>query len=180
MGAVAVLMNHTPPAWGEKKVVGALFMDVRSAFSKASKAHLGRRTEALEIGPDLTRWTGSFMTDRQVKLVLDGEAGEANPMDTGIPRGSPAAPILFVTYLSGIFDEAERAVPGIRRLSFVDDIGWPAGGKGDEAAAFINWATSNGVAFDNGKTEAAIFRKKKPPPPTTAAVKVGAGYRPIQ
>jgi len=46
--------------------------------------------EALEVEPDLTLWTGSFMSDCQVKLVLDGEVGEANPADTGIPRGSPA------------------------------------------------------------------------------------------
>jgi hypothetical protein len=48
-----------------------------------------------------------FMTGRQVQLVLDGETGDASPVDTGIPQGSPAAPILFVTYLLGIFDELE-------------------------------------------------------------------------
>ena len=45
-------------------------------------------------------------------------------MSTGIPQESPAAPVLFITYLSGIFHEVERAVPGIRGLSIVDDIGW--------------------------------------------------------
>jgi len=99
-------------------------MDVKSAFNNASKAHLGRRTESLEIEPDLIRWTSSFMSDRQVKLALDGEVGEANPVDTGIPQGSPAAPIPSVVYLSGIFEEVEMVVPGIRGLSFVDDIGW--------------------------------------------------------
>jgi len=92
--------------------------------------------EALEIEPDLIGWTGSFMSDRQVELVLDGKAGEASPVDTGIPRGSPAAPILFVTYRSGIFDEVESEVPGIRGLCFVDDIGWWADGPDDEAAIF--------------------------------------------
>jgi hypothetical protein len=38
--AVAVLMNRTPQAWEEKKVAGALFMDVKSAFNNVSKAHL--------------------------------------------------------------------------------------------------------------------------------------------
>jgi len=51
------------------------------------------------------------MSDHRVKFVLGGEVGEANPVDTGIPRESPAAPILFVMYPSGIFDEVERAVP---------------------------------------------------------------------
>jgi hypothetical protein len=61
------------------------------------------------------------MTERQVKIVLDGETGQAHPVDTGIPQGSPVAPILFVTCLSGIFDEVEREIPGIKGLSFADD-----------------------------------------------------------
>jgi len=64
------------------------------------------------------------MSDRQVKIVLDGEVREANPVDTEIPQRSPAAPVFFTTYLSGTFDEVKRAVPGISGLSFVDDIGW--------------------------------------------------------
>ena len=123
------------------------------------------------------------MSDRQVKLVLDGEVGEENPVDTGVPQGSPAAPILFITYLSGIFDEVERAAPGVSGLSFVDDIGWWAEGKNAEevanklslvAAAAIEWAGKNGVAFDHGKTEAAIFwRKKRKGTQTEAKVRVG-------
>jgi len=78
-------------------VAGVLFMGVKSPFNNVSKSHLGRRMEALEIEPDLIRWTGSFMPDRQVKLVLDGRTGETSPVDTGIPQGSLTAPILFVT-----------------------------------------------------------------------------------
>jgi hypothetical protein len=178
--AVAVLMNRTQQAWGEKKIAGALLMDVKSAFNNVSKTHLGKRMEVLELEPDLIRWTDSFMSGRQVKLVLDGETGEANPVDTGIPQGSPAAPILFVTYLSGIFDEVERAVPGIKGLSFADDIAWWTKGKDDEevaaklaeaAAASLEWAKNNGVAFDHGKTEAILFWKSRTAP--TATIRMG-------
>jgi hypothetical protein len=82
---VAVLMNRTQQTWGGKNIAGVLFMDVKSVFNNVSKTHLGKRMEVLELKPDLIRWTDSFMTDRQVKLVLDGEMGEANPVDTGIP-----------------------------------------------------------------------------------------------
>jgi len=87
-------------------------MDVKSAFNNASKAHLGRRMEVLKLEPDLIRWTHSFVTNRQVKIILDGETGQANLVDTGIPQGSPVAPILLVNYPSGIFDKVERAVSG--------------------------------------------------------------------
>jgi len=177
--AVAVLMNCTQQAWAAKKVAGTLFMDIKSAFNNVNKSHLGMRMQVLGIKPDLIRWTGSFMSDRQVKLVLDGQTGQANPVDTEIPQGSPVAPILFTTYLSGIFDKVEAAVPGIRGLSFVDDISWWADAADSKAVAAklsaaatasIEWAVENGVAFDYGKTEAALFHKKRKVPTATVAV----------
>jgi len=180
--AVAILMNRTQKAWAERKVAGALFMDVKSAFNNVSKAFLGRRMEELGLEADLIRWTMSFMSGRQVKLALDGEVGEAHAVDTGVPQGSPAAPILFVTYLSGIFDEVEPKIPGVSGLSFVDDIGWWVDGKDDEgvavklseaATAAMEWAGQNGVAFDHGKTEAALFWRKRKMHEAKAKVKVG-------
>jgi len=135
--------------------------------------------EELGVEADLNRWTMSFMTNRQVRLVLDGEVGDPNAVDTGVPQGSPAAPILFVTYLSGIFDAVEQVAPGSSGLSFIDDIGWWAEGRNDKevaaklsqaAAAAIEWAGKHGVAFDQGKTEAAMFWRKKKG--TVAAAKV--------
>jgi hypothetical protein len=70
--AVPVLMNRTQQAWQGKKIAGALFMDVKSAFNNVNKTHLGKRTEALELEPDLIRWTDSFMTGRQVTMARQG------------------------------------------------------------------------------------------------------------
>lgn len=57
-----VTMTAMAIYWGEKKVVGALFMDVKSAFNNVSSAYLGRCMEELEIEPDLTRWIASCRT----------------------------------------------------------------------------------------------------------------------
>jgi len=184
--AVVVLMNRTQQVWKRKMVAGGLFMDVKSDFNNVSRVHLGKRMETLGIEPDLTRWTASFMSDRQVKLVLDDITGGASPVDTGIPQGSPAAPILFVTYPSAIFDKAEEVVPGVYGLSVVDDIGWWAAGTDDEvvaamlsaaAAVALEWAAGNGVTFDHSKTEAALFQRKKRT--TTATVTVGTNSIPF-
>ena len=70
---------------------------VKAAFNNVSKAHLRRWMEALDLEPDLIRRTTSFMSGRQVKLVLGGEVGQVNPADAGIPQGSPAPPVLFIT-----------------------------------------------------------------------------------
>jgi len=71
-------------------------------------------------------------------------------------------------------------------MSLADDIGWWTDGADDEAvaaklseaaAASIDWAARNGVAFDHGKTEAAVFRGEKTTP--TATAKVGANSVPF-
>jgi len=110
-------------------------------------------------------------------------------VDTGIPQGSPVAPVLFTTYLSGIFDRVETAVPGIQGLSFVDDISWWAEGAvagkvvaklSAAVAASMEWAAKNGVAFDHGKTEAALFQKgKRKKKVAEVAVAVGANSVPF-
>jgi len=48
-------MNCTQQASADKRVSGALLMDVKLAFSNVSKAHLDRRMEALELEPDFIR-----------------------------------------------------------------------------------------------------------------------------
>jgi len=77
-------------------------------------------------------------------------------------------------------------VPYISGLSFVDDIGWWAEGNDEEevaaklsevATAYIGWSEQNGVAFDPGTMETAIFWKEETTP--TAKVTVGSNVDPF-
>lgn len=79
-------------------------------------------------------------------------------------------PILFIIYLSGVFDMIERRVTGIQSLSFADDIGLLAPGysvrkvcdKLQEAAKVaIERGLDNVVQFDAGKTEAVLLTCKQ-------------------
>jgi hypothetical protein len=79
-------------------------------------------------------------------------------LDSALPSASR---VLFITYPSGIFDKGERAVPGVRGLSFVDDFAWwaevkdnqeVAGKLSEAAAASLEWTANHGVVFDHGKT----------------------------
>jgi len=96
---------------------------------------LSRRLVELGIEPDLVRWADSFMSDRKVKLVLEGREGGEHKVETGVPQGPPVAPILFTAHLSGVFDQVEAACPGVQGLSFVDDVAWWADGKSEAEVA---------------------------------------------
>ena len=124
---------------------------------------MSRRLEELGIEPDLLRWTDSLMSDRKVRLVLEGrEEKSMHEVETGVPQGSPVAPILFTAYLSGVFDCVEG-------LSFVDDVAWWAEGKSEKkvartlsnaAEATLDWA-ENGVAYDKAKAEVMFLSKRR-------------------
>jgi len=84
--------------------------------------------------------------------VLEGREGAEHEVETGVPQGSPAAPILFMAYV-------ENECPGIQGLSFVDDVArWAERNSEQEVAseaadAALDWAGENGVGFDKAKTE---------------------------
>jgi len=95
-------------------------------------------------------------------------------VDTGILQGSPVSPILFTAYLSGLFGYVEEKAPGIKALSFVDDVAWMAEGDVEDelsetleqaATAAQEWADTNAVTFDTQKTEAILLSSAGTPPP---------------
>jgi hypothetical protein len=169
------LMNRTEMSWAQKKVAGVLLMDTKAAFNNVSKHLLLARLGELNVEKDLIRWVGSFMADRQVRLALDGDLGDTHKVETGIPQGSPAAPILFVVYISAIFQEVEKTCQ-VRGLSFADDVAWWAEGRNDRevaerlskaSKAACSWAGSNGGYFDHQKTEALFLSQRRRGPTAT-------------
>ncbi|KAL1978972.1 hypothetical protein VTN96DRAFT_7858 [Rasamsonia emersonii] len=168
--AVACLIQEVHQGWGQKQLAGALFMDVKGAFDHVDPAKLVRRMGELGIDGDLICWVRSFLADRRVQLVIDGHQCPEHPISSGVPQGSPVSPILFVIYLSGVFRAIEAAVPGIRALSFADDIGLIALGSSVDQACqqlqqagenAITWGQNNAVQFDAEKTEAVLFTRKR-------------------
>ena len=97
-------------------------MDVKGAFDHVSKGQLLRRMVELGIDGDLVTWTGSFLTDRKIQLVIDGHDNEEREVETGIPQGSPVSPILFLIYISGVFDKISEISPRVTSLSFINDL----------------------------------------------------------
>ena len=83
----------------------------------------------------------------------------------------------------------ESAVPGVKGLSFADDIRWWVKTDNEEevaaklvetAAVSLDWAKDNGVASNRGKMEGVLFQKKKGTTTlTTATIRVGTNDIPF-
>ena len=143
-------------------------MNMKGAFDHVSRRQLLTRMIELGIDGDLVTWTGSFLTNRKVQLVIDGHDNKEKEIETGIPQGCPVSPILFLIYISGVFDKVLETNPLVTSLSFVDDLGFIAASSSVEEVAktlenvaqvVLKWGRLNAVTYDVSKTEAVLFSK---------------------
>ena len=167
---VAALVHIVQEKWSEKILAGALFIDVKGAFDHVSKAQLLRHMINLGIDGDLVGWTRSFLTNRKVQLVIDGHESKERKIETGIPQGSPVSPIIFLIYISQVFDAVIEACPLVTLLSFVDDLGFIASGTSVKnitrslekvSKTALDWGIANAVTYNTSKTEAMLFSKSQ-------------------
>jgi hypothetical protein len=105
-----------------KWVILALFLDVRGAFDNISSTHLLHTMWQLGCLKAELLWVKSFLANRTTALSFDSHTDIQYPINTGIPQGSPALPILFLLYLCPLFDALKTAHPMLWVPSYIDDI----------------------------------------------------------
>ena len=122
----------------------------------------------LGIDGDLVAWTKSFLTNRKIQLVIDGHDNKEREIETGISHGLPVSPVLFLIYISGIFNAVAENNPTVTSLSFVDDLGFIVSSNsvkeisqtlGTMASTVLYWGSINVVTYDTSETEAVLFFK---------------------
>ncbi len=112
------------------------------------------------------------MKDRKPTIRLDGQTGEQEPLQIGVPQGSPAAPIFFMLFTASLFKLFfyGNKKPGLAIRGYVDDSLIAACVKTEKdsiaktQAAFLEvekWAYENGMVFDPAKFETVHFSRKR-------------------
>jgi len=145
-------------------------MDMKAAFPSVAKGSLVNLMKVRQMDGDLIRWTESFLSERTVEMIIEGNAIESHPVEAGVPHGSPVSLSLFAIYTSGLIKWVEQYVSEAEVLSCVEDLGWVATGSDVNhvvsilercAARSIVWASRRGLQFHTAKTEAAQFTPRR-------------------
>lgn len=109
-----------------KKLVAALFIDIKGVFDHVSKRQLLTRILELEIEGNLMTWTDLFLTNQKVQLIIDEHHHEEKKKETRIPQGSPLSLIFYSTFISKVCDKILKTSSLVIFFSFINNLNFNA------------------------------------------------------
>ena len=118
--AVRILSDAVHTAWSRNACASLLQLDLSGAFDTVHHLRLLDTMRAKGLPAWVVRWVRSYLEDRTAVLVFDGEASARRVVPAGVPQGSPLSPILFILYISTLYNDLER-LRGTLTIGFADD-----------------------------------------------------------
>ena len=146
--------------------VDAIILDFSKAFDVVSHRKLLSKLDHYGIRGDIHRWIGSFLHNRNQRVVVNGKASNRALVESGVPQGTCLGPVLFLCYINDITQNISSHL----RL-FADDalLFRPIKSEADHHAldadlqTLSNWAKSWSMKFNAKKCHSMTFSRKPTP-----------------
>ena len=117
MDLVASFTYNVKEAMANGKQVTIVTIDVQGAFDALLINRLLRRMQHQGWPFILLRLVRSFLTDRRVRVRLEGATTDFNLVACGTPQGSPLSLVLYMLYLAELLNADPRL-----RFGYANDI----------------------------------------------------------
>ena len=164
---LTVVSDRIARAFNRSEATWAVTLDISKAFDRVWHAGLLHKLKSYGISGQIFGLISSFLSNRRLRVVLDGKSSQEYPVNAGVPQGSILGPTLFLLYINDLADDVIYTI-----AIFADDTTFYS--KCDQASDLwqqlelaselkselrniVDWARKWLIDFSAGKTQLHLF-----------------------
>ena len=84
----------------QKKQVDVTILDVLKAFDTVPHDILLHKMKGCGVRSQLHKWLSSFLKDRMMNVVFEGEHFESVSVESSVPKGTVLGPLMFLCHIN--------------------------------------------------------------------------------
>ena len=152
----------------------AIAPDISKAFDKVRHAGLLHKLKAYGVSGPFLDIIKSFLSDRKIRVVLDGQSSSSYSINAGVPQGSVLGPTLFLIFINdlpdnilsklAIYADDTTVYSCLGKTNDVFDKVEMAAELEVDLRTVVEWGDKWLVTFNSSKTKLLSINRFKPDP----------------